>query len=740
MSELMEKIDNHLQAISLEVVTLEDQDIAAMGKILNDFEKLAEAFKSVDNPVFSDLIKALMGYLERIIMFEAEDMTPLEEGIERLQKLFRSLKNEDDVDDDVSDLLEVLGFEKSDAIEEIEEIQTEASPGTETNGLIEIREEDREIMGDFVLESLDNLSTIEISLIDLEQDSRDAETINAIFRPFHTIKGVSSFLNLEKINKLAHSAENLLDHARNGAIQIDAGIIDIVLESVDMLKKMIQNVQGALESGSAIDDNINTVDLTQRIEALNARASSTEKKPLGEILVESGSVLPEDIEASLERQKEEPEKKIGEILVEQKKTDSKTVISGLREQKKFKHGQIDLQVKVDTKKLDNLVDLTGELVINQAMLKQNDTIVLASDQKLYHTMNQLTQITSSLQKTAMAMRMVPIKATFQKMVRLVRDLAKNSGKEVALEMSGEDTEIDRNVVEELYEPMVHMIRNAADHGIESIEDRENVGKKKNGTINLRAYQRGSNIIIEIEDDGRGLNKDRILEKAKSKNLITDDMKLTDSEIYNMIFHAGFSTAKTVTDVSGRGVGMDVVKKAIEKLRGRVEIDSRPGQGSKFIISLPLTLAIIEGMLVRVGHNKYIIPTLAIRESFRPEKDQYSTIKQKGEMILSRGSLIPLVRLDQIFSVKGDAEKPWEGLVVTVENDGEQRCLLLDELLGKEEVVIKSIGQYMKSIKGIAGGAILGDGRVGLILDISGIFDIAKGSAVKPMEVEEEMIQ
>ena len=740
MSELMEKIDNHLQAISLEVVTLEDQDIAAMGKILNDFEELGEAFKSVDNPVFSDLIKALMGYLERIIMFEAEDMTPLEEGIERLQKLFRSLKNEDDVDDDVSDLLEVLGFEKSDAIEEIEEIQTEASPGTETNGLIEIREEDREIMGDFVLESLDNLSTIEISLIDLEQDSRDAETINAIFRPFHTIKGVSSFLNLEKINKLAHSAENLLDHARNGAIQIDAGIIDIVLESVDMLKKMIQNVQGALESGSAIDDNVNTVDLTQRIEVLNAQASSTEEKPLGEILVESGSVLPEDIEASLERQKEEPEKKIGEILVEQKKTDSKTVISGLREQKKFKHGQIDLQVKVDTKKLDNLVDLTGELVINQAMLKQNDTIVLASDQKLYHTMNQLTQITSSLQKTAMAMRMVPIKATFQKMVRLVRDLAKNSGKEVTLEMSGEDTEIDRNVVEELYEPMVHMIRNAADHGIESIEDRENVGKKKNGTINIRAYQRGSNIIIEIEDDGRGLNKDRILEKAKSKNLITDDMKITDSEIYNMIFHAGFSTAKTVTDVSGRGVGMDVVKKAIEKLRGRVEIDSRPGQGSKFIISLPLTLAIIEGMLVRVGHNKYIIPTLAIRESFRPEKDQYSTIKQKGEMILSRGSLIPLVRLDQIFSVKGDAEKPWEGLVVTVENDGEQRCLLLDELLGKEEVVIKSIGQYMKSIKGIAGGAILGDGRVGLILDISGIFDIAKGSAVKPMEVEEEMIQ
>jgi len=735
----MEKIGNHLQAISLEVVTLADQDIAAMGKILNYFEEIEEAFGSIDNPVFSDLIKALMGYLERIIMAETEDMTPLEEGIECLQKIFRSLKNEEDVNDDVSGLLEALRYEKSDAVKE-EDIRTEDLPEAETNALIEIRAEDREIMGDFVLESLDNLSAIEISLIDLEQDPSDVETINAIFRPFHTIKGVSSFLNLEKINKLAHSSENLLDHARNRAIQIDAGIIDIILESVDMLKKMIQNVHGALESGSVIEDNITTVDLTQRIEALNTRASGTEEKTLGAILVESGSVSPEDIKVSLERQKEEPGKKIGEILVEQKKIDSKTVISGLREQKKFKHGQIELQVKVDTKKLDNLVDLTGELVINQAMLKQNNTIVLANDQKLYHTMNQLTQITSSLQKTAMAMRMVPIKATFQKMVRLVRDLAKKSGKEVALEMSGEDTEIDRNVVEELYEPMVHMIRNAIDHGIESIEDRENVGKKKSSTINLRAYQRGSNIIIEIEDDGRGLNKDRILEKAKSKNLITDNMKLTNSEIYNMIFHAGFSTVKSVTDVSGRGVGMDVVKKAIEKLRGRVEIDSRPGHGSKFLISLPLTLAIIEGMLVRVGHDKYIIPTLAIRESFRPEKDQYSTIKQKGEMILSRGRLIPLIRLDQIFSVKGDAEKPWEGLVVTVENDGEKRCLLLDELLGKEEVVIKSIGQYMKSVKGIAGGAILGDGRVGLILDISGIFEIANGSAVKRVEVEEGIIQ
>jgi two-component system chemotaxis sensor kinase CheA len=445
---------------------------------------------------------------------------------------------------------------------------------------------------------------------------------------------------------------------------------------------------------------------------------------VGEILIQKGVVTVGDLEDGLERQKREPERKIGEILVEEKKADSKAVISALRHQKKFGKGYIDLQVKVDTKKIDNLVDLTGELVITQAMLKQNPCILSAGDQKLYNDLNQLNQITSSLQTTAMSMRMVPIRSMFQKMVRLVRDLAKNSGKEVSLKISGEDTEIDRNVVDELYKPMVHMIRNAIDHGIESPAEREKAGKEEGGIIHLRAYQRGGNIIIEIGDDGRGLDKQRIREKAKVHNLITDESKLTDSQIFNLIFHAGLSTAQEVTDVSGRGVGMDVVKKAVEKLSGRVDINSRPGSGSTFSISLPLTLAIIEGMLVRIGDERYIIPAVAILESFRPDKSQYFTVEGKGEMILSRGKLIPLVRLDRMFGVKGDTIHPWDGLVVEVENDGEQRCLLLDELLGKEEVVIKSLGG-MKNIKGIAGGSIMGDGRVGLILDMAGIFEIAQ---------------
>jgi len=439
-------------------------------------------------------------------------------------------------------------------------------------------------------------------------------------------------------------------------------------------------------------------------------------------------ITADDLEDGLEKQKQDPDRKLGEILVKDQKIDSKEVISALREQKTFSRQHIDLQVKVDTKKLDNLVNLTGELVISQAMLNQNQHILSGADQKTYQILGQLGQITSSLQKTAMSMRMVPIKNTFQKMVRLVRDLAKNSGKEVRLEMSGEDTEIDRNVVEELYEPMVHMIRNSVDHGIETPEEREKTEKEPKGVVHLRAYHRGSNIIVEIEDDGRGLDKERIIQKAESSKLITDASKLTESEIYNLIFQPGFSTAKKVTDISGRGVGMDVVKKAIEKLRGRVEINSGPGRGSTFIISLPLTLAIIEGMVVRVGRERYIIPALSILESFRPDKSQYSTVSGKAEVIRTRGNLLTLVRLDRMFDVKGDSTYPWESLVVTVENEEKKMCLLLDELLGKEEVVIKSLGEGLKGIKGIAGGAIMGDGRVGLILDMAGIFETAMGSS------------
>ena len=330
----------------------------------------------------------------------------------------------------------------------------------------------------------------------------------------------------------------------------------------------------------------------------------------------------------------------------------------------------------------------------------------------------------------MSLRMVPIKNTFQKMLRLVRDLAKKAGKEVQLVMSGEDTEIDRNMVEEIYEPMVHMVRNSTDHGLELPKEREARNKPRKGTIYLSAYHKGGDIVIEIKDDGHGLDREKILKKARSSGLIREDEELTDGEINNLIFHPGFSTAEKVTEVSGRGVGMDVVKNKIGKLRGRVDIQSELGEGTTFFIRLPLTLAIIDGMIVKVAGDRYIIPTLAVMESFRPKRTEYHTVEGKGEMITVRDSLIPLIRLDQLlrsnrdYNSNGTDNHPWERLVVVVENQERRRCLLVDELLGREEIVIKSLGGGLKNVKGVAGGAIMGDGRVGLILDVAGIFDIA----------------
>jgi len=734
MLDQMDRTKKNLDAVALEVVTLDVNDIPALGSILKHLGEMETDSNASEQPAFLELLQATKGYVENLILKENEDITPLEDGVDFLQTVYHRIMNRKEYKGDTSLVLEKLGYEKP--ASELKEKALESEPASEidvekneekTSDADSLIEEDREILTGFVMESLENLEAVEVRLIDLEENPDDIDSINAIFRSFHTIKGVSGFLNLDRINLLSHSAENLLDKARSGEIAIEEIIVDIILESVDILKKLIKGVQYGLENNVSLDIGFDITPLIYKIDEIQEASDNVRGKPIGEILIQKKEITPEELAKGLEKQKQEPEKKIGQILIEEKSVESKTVVSALRDQKKGEMRHVDLQVKVDTKKLDNLVDLTGELVIAQSMLRQHPAILEAKNQQLLHNLGQLNQITAGLQTTAMSMRMVPIKSTFQKMVRLVRDLAKSSGKEVNLKMSGEDTEIDRNMVDELYEPMVHMIRNSVDHGIETGKDRLQAGKDKSGEIHLMAYHQGGCIVVEISDDGLGLNKDRIIEKAKSNRLITNDRELSDDEIYNLIFQPGFSTAKEVTDISGRGVGMDVVKKAIEKLKGRVEINSRPGQGSKFIIRLPLTLAIIEGMLIRVGNERYVIPALAIRESFRPTKEQYSTVEGKGEIILSRGKIIRLVRLDRIFNVKNHSNDPWEALIVTVEYDGQQMCLLIDELLGKEEVVIKSLGETFKDTKGIAGGAIMGDGRVGLILDMAGIWEIVRNS-------------
>jgi two-component system chemotaxis sensor kinase CheA len=383
-------------------------------------------------------------------------------------------------------------------------------------------------------------------------------------------------------------------------------------------------------------------------------------------------------------------------------------------------------VKVDANRLDQLVDMIGELVIAESMVCQSNEFLATLSTDLNRHVSQLDKITRELQEMAMGLRMVPIRSTFQKMARLVRDLSRKTGKEVQFTMQGEDTELDKTVVDRISDPLVHMVRNSVDHGLEpDSAARRAAGKPPVGTVSLRAYHSGGNIQIEIFDDGRGLDREAILNKARERDLIQDNGEgMSDKEVWQLIFEPGFSTAKQLTEVSGRGVGMDVVKRNIEALRGEIDIQSEPGAGSRFTIQLPLTLAIIDGMVVRVSGERYIIPTLSIVVSVRPTTDDIFTVVGRAETMRLQGEIIPLLRLHELFELPGAIESPEEGTVVVLENGGKRVGLLIDEILGQQQIVIKSLGESLKGTKGIAGGAIMPDGKVGLILDIPSLVRLA----------------
>jgi two-component system chemotaxis sensor kinase CheA len=319
------------------------------------------------------------------------------------------------------------------------------------------------------------------------------------------------------------------------------------------------------------------------------------------------------------------------------------------------------------------------------------------------------------------MRMVPIGLQFQKTARMVRDLSRKAGKQIVFETAGEDTELDKSIAEELSDPLLHMVRNSVDHGIETPEERRAAGKDPTARIRISAYHQSGQIVVQISDDGRGLNRERILAKAQQNGLIQPGAQLTDNEIFLLIFEAGFSTAEKITDISGRGVGMDVVRRHVQKLRGRIDIQSKAGEGTTFFIRLPLTLAIIEGLVVLVGEQRYIVPIFSVREMFRPTQEMLSTVQGRGEMAMVRGGLLPVVRLHRRFEIAPRTTRLTEGTLIVAESEGRQFCLFVDDLVGKQEAVIKSLGQSFKSVVGVAGCAILGDGRVGLILDVDGIY-------------------
>lgn len=570
--------------------------------------------------------------------------------------------------------------------------------------------EDPELINDFNLETQEHLSSIEAQLLTLEQEPRNADAIHSVFRSFHTVKGLAGFLELHEIREVAHEVETVLDLARNGELAITPAVIDVVLASADFLKLWVEALQLRI-SGQAADQPPPQAALIAQIRALRA----------------GGSGCPTPVEQNQGQPEATPAAAVSEAAAGAPAPTPAAPLApegpATAESAKRPRGGEARLVKVDTAKLDALVDMVGEMVIAQSLVRHDPDLSGVRTPRLLRNLSQLARTTDELQKTAMSMRMVPIGQLFQKMARLTRDLARKSCKQAEMETSGEETELDRNLVEELADPLMHMVRNAVDHGLEPVEERVRAGKPAAGRVQLRASHQAGHIQIELADDGRGLNRDRILAKAKEKRLIDQSAILSETEIYNLIFRPGFSTAEKVTDVSGRGVGMDVVRKQLQKLRGRVDIRSTPGQGTVFTLKLPLTLAIIDGLVVGVGKERYIVPLFSVREVLRPTPEMMNTVEGKAEMALVRDRLVPVVRLHRRFGVVPKSEDPCQSVLVISESGERAFGLMVDELIGKQEVVIKNLGDRLKNIQGVAGGAILGDGRVGLVLDTEGVFGV-----------------
>ncbi len=594
---------------------------------------------------------------------------------------------------------------------------------------------DGELLREFINEAQEHLQNVEQGTLVLEENPTDSATLNSVFRAFHTFKGGAGFMNLTAIKNLAHELESLLDAARQHKLVINSAVINLILEGGDTLRQFVAKINAQLagqQTGQPII--VPTTALIAKVKAAlegkaltetpaNAVAAPkpTAVEPAPTPAPEVMAVTPTSPAAEPPKSPQPPEQK---PATPAKATPSAAATAADNAAGANGGGF----VRVDTSKLDSLIDLVGELAIAKSMVVQDPALRGISDQQLSASLTQLARITGELQRTATSLRMVPIRATFQKMSRVVRDVAARQRKQVQLITSGEETELDRNIVEELNDPLIHMIRNALDHGIETPEIRKSRGKPETGTILLKAMHRGGNIVISIQDDGNGLNKERILAKAREQGILQENETPSEKEIFDLIFAPGFSTAEIVSDISGRGVGMDVVRNNIEKLRGSVDIDSVSGSGTTFTIYLPLTLAIIDGMIVSVGGERYIIPTFSVRESFRPAPGMISTLHERGEMVTVRGELNPLLRLYEHFNLPPRERDPAQSIIIVVESGQQTRCLLVDELLGKQEVVTKSLGEVLKKNRSIAGTAVLGDGRVGLILDVDSLVRLKSGSS------------
>jgi two-component system chemotaxis sensor kinase CheA len=588
--------------------------------------------------------------------------------------------------------------------------------------------DDPKLLIQFYNEASEHLDNAQFVLLELEHDATNKDLINTVFRSFHTIKGSSSFLGIKNIEELSHAMEELLVNIRDSKMVLTRELIDVIFYGMELLRNIMDIMQSYEFKTGELKQIFCKINIFPYIKLLKKILSEYKYKKIGEILKENGKLTSIQLQSVLERQKE-TDKKFGQIVTEENLVDEDDLLQALQKQQKLKSKIKKIGfVKVSNEKLNNLIDLVGELVINQSMLKQEIEKSKGALNISERTLSQTEMITSAIKDLVLSMGMVPIEEIFNKLRVVARNTAHELNKTVFLEVRGEETELDRNVIETIYDPLMHIIRNALDHGVESLEERVQAGKDKVARITLSAEHKGSGIEIVIMDDGRGIDNKKILDKAISMQLLKkeDESKLTEKEIYNFMFLPGFSTSNDVTSVSGRGVGLDVVKKGLEQIHGRVEVQSEYGKYTKFIIKLPLTLAIIEGFVTIVGNNKYVFPFNAIEEILVFEESILQKQENSNESILyHRDMHIPVIFAHSIF--KEEYKKKDDGRLLSLifAFDQFKYCVVVDAIIGKQEIVVKNLGTILNEYQYFSGGTIFGDGSIGFVLDLQGFIYTVK---------------
>ncbi len=618
-------------------------------------------------------------------------------------------------------------------------------------------DETQEILNDFLTETTEMIDGLDQKFVELETQPDNKDLLNEIFRAMHSMKGSAGFLGFNHLVDITHRAESILNKLRQGEMAVVPEIITVILETVDTVKLIMTEIRT-----TGTDIKIPVESMSQKLDdilagkfAAAAPAAAVPPEPptpapvaqapepvqetvtrppqLGEILVNEGLATKEQVFDALTEQSKQPDPKqpLGELLIQAKAISEKALDQALQKQEKHPKGEEDATIRVETRRLDSVMNLVGELVLGRNRLIKIGGVLEQTHETdpqvraLSETLTQLNLVTTDLQLAVMKTRMLPIKKVMAKLPRMVRDLSSKLGKQVRLETHGEETELDKSVADEIGDPLVHLVRNAIDHGIEMPTERHAARKPSEGLLRIAASQEGNSIVIRIQDDGKGIALNKIKAKALQKGLISEAelAGMEPREVVNLIFLPGFSTAEKVTDVSGRGVGMDVVRTNIRKMNGTVEIESEEGKGSLITIKLPLTIAIIQALMVEVERATFAIPLSSVIEAVRISKSEIKTINGR-EVLHLRDRVLPLLRLAKEFEIPTDTER--DRFYVVVAALGDRRIgVVVDELRSQEEVVIKSIWDYLDSIKGISGATITGEGKVVLILDISELVENAQ---------------